>query len=100
MPSLSMSVSHRLPQKEAVSRIKQLLGETKQKFAEKIDNLQEEWNEGDCTFSFDAMGFSVSGTMRVGPSNVVLDGKIPWPALPFKGKIEQTIRERATALLA
>ena len=99
MPELNMSVPHRLPQEEALRRIQGLLGEVKTQFADKISNLREEWNGSSGSFSFSAMGFSVSGTLTVSPSEVELSGDLPLAAAFFKGKIEVMIRERAEALL-
>lgn len=100
MPKLNMSVPHRLPQDEALNRIKRLLGQVKQQYADKISDLREDWEDNIGTFSFSAMGFSVLGTLNVTPSAVELTGNLPFAAGLFKGKIEQTIRERAAELLA
>lgn len=100
MAKLNMAISHCLTQDEAVKRIKTLLGEVKNEFADKISNLREEWNGNTGKFSFSAMGFSVSGTLTVKPSEVELSGNLPFAASFFKGEIESTIRERAETLLA
>jgi hypothetical protein len=99
MPSLNMAIGHKLPQGEALKRIKGLLGKVKTQFAAKISDLRENWNGNTGTFSFSAMGFSVSGTLTVKSSEVALESRLPFAALPFKGKIESILRERATALL-
>ena len=100
MPKLEMAVPHRLPQTEAVTRIKALLSQVKAEYADNIDNLTEQWESNIGRFSFKVMGFSVSGTLKVGPKGVELNGSLPLAAMLFKGKIEKTIRERAEALLA
>jgi hypothetical protein len=99
MPKLNMKVSHRLSQDEALERIKGLLGQVKQQFADKVSDLRESWNGSNGEFSFKAMGLAVSGTLVVRGAEVELNGNLPLAAYPFKGKIESTIRERATALL-
>lgn len=100
MARLNMTVSHHLEQDEAVRRIKTLLNEVQNQYADKVSDLREEWNGNTGTFSFSAMGFSVSGTLTVNPSEVELSGILPFAAAFFKGKIESTIRERAETLLA
>lgn len=100
MARLSMVVPHRLTQDEAVKRIKMLLDEVKNQFADKISDLREEWHGNTGKFSFSAMGFSVSGTLAVKPSEVELSGSLPFAAAFFRGRIESTIRERAEVLLA
>jgi hypothetical protein len=100
MPKLNITIPHQLTQDEALKRIQSLFGEIKKDFADKISNHQEEWKKYTGTFSFSVMGFSVSGTTRVNPSEVELSAKLPLAATLLKGKIESTIRERAKTLLA
>jgi hypothetical protein len=100
MARLKMTFPHRLAQDEALQRIKTLLGEVKNQFVDKISDLSEEWNGNTGTFSLSAMGFSVSGTLIVKPSEVQISGTLPFAALFFKGRIESAIRERAETLLA
>jgi hypothetical protein len=100
MPKLNMNIPHQLTQDEALKRIQSHFGEMKNDFGDKISNLQEEWKEYTGTFSFSFMGFSVSGTMSVNPSEVKLSGSLPLAATLLKGKLESTIRERAKTLLA
>lgn len=100
MPELKMSLPHRLPQDEALNRIKGLLRQVKLQYADRISDLHEEWTGNTGTFSFTAMGFSVTGTLNVKACEVELNGNLPVAAIFFKGKIESTIRERATTLLA
>ncbi|MFY9457339.1 MAG: polyhydroxyalkanoic acid system family protein [Candidatus Spechtbacterales bacterium] len=100
MPKLNMTVTHKLSQDEALARIKSLLGEVKTEFGDKVSNLKEDWSGNRGTFSFSAMGFRVSGTLTVHESKVDLAGNLPFAAIPIKGKVEATIRERAEKLLA
>lgn len=100
MPKLNMTVSHQLPQDEALRRIKSLLREVKTQFADKISNLNEQWDGNAGRFSFSAIGFSISGTLTVRDDEVELSGNLPFAAMFFKGTIESTIREKAEALLA
>jgi hypothetical protein len=100
MPKLEIAVPHRLPQAEALNRIQALLSQVKTEFSNNIEDLAENWYGNEGTFSFKAMGFRVSGTLKVGPRGVELNGSLPLAAILFKGKIEETIRERAKTLLA
>ncbi|HEY4515331.1 MAG TPA: polyhydroxyalkanoic acid system family protein [Candidatus Paceibacterota bacterium] len=100
MPKLDITIPHKLPREEATRRIKTLLAEVKEKFVDKIENLEERWVGTVGNFNFTVMGFSVSGTLNVGESTVYLESKIPFAALLFKSTIEKKIREGATDLLA
>jgi hypothetical protein len=100
MANFKMSVRHTLSQEEAMDRIKTLMGEVKKQYAGSIDKLEENWNGNSNTFSFTAMGFSVSGVLTVLPGEITLVGDLPFAARLFKGKIESMIREKAETLLA
>jgi hypothetical protein len=100
MPKMSIKVPHQLTQEEATTRIHTLLSDLKNEHGDQIRDLKETWNGNRCDFSFKAMGFSTSGTLVVTDSGAELTGNLPFAALPFKGKIEETIRQRAERLLA
>ena len=100
MATLEMNIPHQLPREEALSRIKNLLSETKKDHGDKIADLTEEWNGNTGVFSFRAKGFDISGTLTVTDSAVELRGKIPFAVSLFKGKITSAINEKASELLA
>ena len=100
MPSMTIVIPHQLTPEEAMSRIQNLLGEVKNDYGDRVSDLRETWTDTGGEFSFKAMGFSVSGTLRVKPGEVEMKGNYPLAAIPLKGKIESMIRDRATKLLA
>ena len=100
MPKLNVVVPHRLSQDEAKARIQNLLTDLKTQYAGRFEDLQESWSDHEGRFSVRAMGFKVSGTLAIRPSDVELSGDLPLAATPFKGRIEEVIRERAERLLA
>jgi hypothetical protein len=65
-----------------------------------MSDVRESWTANHNDFAFKAMGFSVSGNMEVKPSAVDLCINFPFAALPFKGRIESEIVEKAKTLLA
>lgn len=100
MPSMKIEVPHQLSEDEAMRRIQNLLTDIKRDYGDRVTDLEESWTGSGGQFSFRAMGFSVSGTLRVTPGAVELTGDYPFAARPFKGKIEGMIRERAEQLLS
>ncbi len=99
MASLNITVRHSLPKEEAVTRIKNLLSETKNQYGNTITNLKEDWTNNTGNFSFIAFGFDLSGQLTVTDAGVELNGKLPFAASFFKGKISAVIKEKATELL-
>ena len=100
MPKMNVSVPHSLNPEEAVSRIKNLVGDMKKQFGDRVTDLKEEWTGNNGQFSFKAMGFDVSGTVHVDSNEVRIQGDLPFAASMFKGRIESTIQEKARQLLA
>ncbi len=99
MPKMIIQEPHMLGSDVALERIKNLLSDLKERFSDQIKNVQEEWDAETATFSFDAMGFSVKGTLLVSTNQVELKGNLPLTALPFKGMVEKTVREQIQELL-
>jgi len=79
--------------------MQQLLGAVKTEYSDTIHDLKESWSGGTCSFSFNAMGFRVSGGIHITPSEVTVTGDLPFAAFLFKDTIESIIRQRASALL-
>jgi hypothetical protein len=99
MPEMKLAVPHHLQQDDAAARIKGLIKQVQEQYASKVSNLKESWEGHIGNFSFEVMGFPVSGILKIEPSEVLMTGKIPLAAMPFKGMIETTLREKITGLL-
>jgi hypothetical protein len=99
MPKINLSVSHKLGQAEAKSRIASLLADSRNRFAGKVSNVAESWNGYADAFSFEAMGFAVKGTLDVQPAQVLIELNLPFAAYPLKGRIENEILTHARQLL-
>jgi hypothetical protein len=100
MPTINVSVPHQLGVTEARRRIVQLLDENRGSLGAKVSDLQESWRDDGGSFAFKAMGFPVSGDLQVQPTVVGIELKIPFAALPLKGRIESELRTRAEELLS
>jgi hypothetical protein len=100
MPKLALAVPHTLTQDEAAQRLKGFLERVRAKYQGQVSDLHEEWGEHSGKFSFKTMGFAVKGNIAVESSQVKVDGELPFAAMMFKGKIEQTIRENLIRLLS
>jgi hypothetical protein len=99
MPDIRVSIPHQLGKPEALKRVRTLLTNVKRNHGDQVNNLQERWHDNGARFSFNAMGFDVSGELIVGEREVTVTGKLPWLAGMFKGQIEDTIRDQASELL-
>jgi hypothetical protein len=100
MPKINLSIPHNLSQEEAKNRITGLIADCRNKFAGRVSNVAESWTDSANAFSFQAMGFSVSGKMEVRPDRVLVEMNLPLAAYPFKARIENEILTHARQLLA
>ena len=95
MPSFSTKVPHSLPKNDVVERLKGLLQKVRDKYGDQVKDLEEQWDEeaGTLSFKFRTYGFNIKGDVAVDEENVALKGDLPFAAVMFKGRIEQTISE-------
>ena len=91
MPGFNTEVEHQLGREEAVERLKKFLEQVRQKYSEFVTELQGAWNDNVLTFSLKTYGFKIDGTLTVEDRLARLTGNLPFAALAFRGKIEQSI---------
>lgn len=96
---MKIEIPHRYTKEEAKARIKSMLQNLKEKFADKINNVQESWLEDKGTFSL-AMGpLSLSGSIAVKEEIVEIDLNIPFIAGLYKNQIRSLIESQAKEAL-
>jgi len=100
MPSLSITMPHGLTPEEATSRLKNFFEKLKERHSDKISNLEESWDANRLNYAFSTYGFHIKGDLAVEPGEVKVNGSLPFAAMMFKGKIEQSVREELEKLLA
>ena len=93
MPGFQIEVPHQLGQDEAADRLKGFFQKVREKYQSQVSDLEESWDENRLSFSFKTYGFGIKGTGTVLPEKVEFEGDLPFAALAFKGKIEESIRQ-------
>ncbi|MCX6162830.1 MAG: polyhydroxyalkanoic acid system family protein [Ignavibacteriae bacterium] len=99
MPKIEIQIPHVLTQSEALTRVQKCLPELAAQNTDRISQVVETWSGNTGTFQFNASGFLITGSVDVCESFVLIKGNLPLMALPFKGQIESTIKQKAEALL-
>ncbi len=100
MPRFSVQVDHQLDQSEAVSRLQTLLEKIKTRYQDQLSGIEESWAGNILDFKFSSYGFKIKGVLTASGSDVKIDGDLPFAAMMFKGRIEQTIRDELVKLLS
>ena len=96
---MNISISHQLPQGEALARVKDLLNKLKEEQASRITNVKENWVDNKADFSFSAQGFNLAGQITVNPASVNMEAELPFALSFFQGKIKEMITGKLTELL-
>src|SRR4030095_12588928 len=100
MSAIKISIAHKLARDEAVRRVKDLLSGLQHQHRDSVSDIKEDWKSNVGTFSFNAMGFPISGQITVNDNDVELKGDVPFAVSLFSGKIKSMITEKAQELLA
>lgn len=100
MPKLKVSVPHKISEEAAKDRILNLINSLKNEYKGQVSDVYESWQGNNGHFAFKIMGFTVDGDILVEPKSVHLEGSLPLAAIPFKGRIESTIKSRMETLLS
>lgn len=100
MPKFRVAVDHAQDRHQIVERLQSFADEVRSNAPTEVRDVREEWDDqGNLNFSFVAMGFKVDGSVVTCSERVTVSGQLPFAALPFRGKIEQTIREQLLVVI-
>ncbi|MHB0955563.1 MAG: polyhydroxyalkanoic acid system family protein [Pirellulaceae bacterium] len=91
MPTFTTEVAHQLGQEQATERLKQFLDHVREQYKDFVTDLQGNWTDNILTFSLKTYGFKIDGILTVEDQAARLAGNLPFAALAFRGKIEQSI---------
>jgi hypothetical protein len=99
MPGFATTIQHTLGQDEATARLVDFVEEVRDRFRGQITRAEGAWNGNVLDFTLTALGITVQGKLTVDEGVARVEGRLPLAALPFRGRIEQSIAaELATAL--
>jgi len=91
MPGFSTEVKHTLGQAEATNRLRSFVDDAQQRFGEHVSEMDGAWNDNVLDFSLTTFGMKITGTLTVDESAARIAGQLPLAAMPFRGKVEQSI---------
>ena len=99
MPRLLLEVPHALDQDEAMRRLKEKFAAARAEYQDRVSKFHDEWKDHTFSFSLQALGMGVSGTVAVEPRKVRLEVALPLAAMLFKRAIEDRLRQEIDGLL-
>ncbi|MCX6749961.1 MAG: polyhydroxyalkanoic acid system family protein [Candidatus Pacearchaeota archaeon] len=80
-------------QEEAYQKVDAFLDGLVKQHSDLVSNPSKKWNpeKNKMDFGFEAKGYTISGNIKLQGKELVLDGKLPWVAKMFSGKIEDMV---------
>ena len=91
MPSFNTEVLHELSQEQAIDRLKGFLDRVKEHYKDQVSRLEESWADNVLSFSMTTYGIKIDGSLTVEEERVAVAGSLPFIALPYKGRIQDSI---------
>ena len=97
---MRIEYNHNHEKTRAYEIIDSFLEELQDKYSDMISNPSKKWNapKDKMDFSFNAKGFDIKGDIELTDKGIIFDGKLPFAARFFKGKIESMVREKLDEL--
>lgn len=99
MIPIESQVAHSLGREAAVERMHQMVASLSERFPQQVHQIQLDLQEQRIDVSFAAYGYMVQWQADIDEEAVILHGKIPDSARPYKNKIEQAILARVEETL-
>jgi hypothetical protein len=97
---LALEVPHELTAEQAKNRLQTEFEQRKTDLEEHASELQTNWSGNTLDYSFSAFGFKVKGVLHCLAKSIKIDAELPFPAMMFRSKIEQGVREGLGNVLA
>jgi putative polyhydroxyalkanoate system protein len=99
MPKFNVDVPHSLTADDARARLGRFADALADKFKDKISELEQHWEGDALAFRLKTYGIPLEGRITVDENRLHLAGDLPFSAVMFKGKIENSIRDELTKLM-
>jgi hypothetical protein len=91
MPEFRTEIAHELGQEQATEKLKSFLDRVSERYKDQVSELTGDWTDNVLKFALTTFGFTIDGVLTVEEDVARLEGKLPFAAAMFKGKIESSI---------
>ncbi|MFP5245605.1 MAG: polyhydroxyalkanoic acid system family protein [Thermoanaerobaculia bacterium] len=95
---MRIAVPHNTTREAARAKVEQRLGNLLGQFGHQAEEMEHEWTGDTLRFRGKARGLKVEGTVEVTDAAVIMEAKLPLIAMPFEGRIRETVQREADAM--
>ena len=92
---MRIAVEHNTTREDARRKVEQRLGSLLAQFGGHAEDMRHDWIGDTLTFKGKARGMTVEGSVEVTDAAVIIDGKLPFLAMPFESKIREAVKKEA-----
>ena len=100
MPGFTTEVPHNLGQQAAIEKLRGFAARVQEKYKDQVSSMTGDWNDNIINYAMTTYGFTISGVLTVEEQLAKLEAQLPFAALAFKGKIEQSFAGEIKKALA
>jgi hypothetical protein len=100
MPGFSTEIPHNLGREGAQEKLRGFAEQVGEKYKDQVSSMTGEWTDNVLNFALTTYGFTIKGVLTVEEELAKLDASLPFAALAFKGKIEQSFAAEIRKALA
>lgn len=101
MPKFNIDVAHDQERSAVVEKLQSFLQTAISDKPDVVSDIEESWDDqGNLNFSFSAMGFRVAGKVVTDNEKVNASGDLPFAAMPFRGALENQLKEKLKEAIA
>ncbi len=91
---------HGRSRQRAREKVDTLLSALLERHGNRVTDPRGAWDGDVFAFSFQAMGFSIEGTLEVDDDRLILDAGLPILARPFEGALRASVEAELDRILA
>lgn len=95
---MRIAIPHHTTKADARQKVEEKLAGLLGQFGGQAEEIEQQWVGDTLKFKGKARGFALSGSVEVTEAEVIVDGKLPFLAMPFEPKIREAVKKEAESM--
>lgn len=95
---MRIAIPHHTTKANARQKLEEKLAGLLGQFGGQAEEIEQQWTGDTLSFKGKARGFALQGTVEVTDAEVVIEGKLPFLAMPFEPKIRAAVKKEAEVM--
>jgi Putative polyhydroxyalkanoic acid system protein (PHA_gran_rgn) len=95
---MRIAIPHHTTKANARQKVEERFAALIGQFGGHAQEVEHQWAGDTLNFKGKARGFALSGTMEVTDAEVIVEGKLPFLAMPFEPKIREAVKKEVETM--